>query len=435
MTEDTLMQSAPSLSRSRETLPVGTHHVCFHDLEDLRRQVGTRDVLARRKKSEVFYAGIEARQRLPQGIHDRCEEFVYAAGGLPSRRDLDGLARHMPVHYKIIRLHSHRVAAGEVWDLTVRGEAYWPELDHLEELYVFLHVDHLVLEQGARVVVRGNVMAVECGTLERASCELHPEPVSADCFDIGILPTPDSVDRNASLNTGARGADGRPGARGADGASVRVEGSIFGPWLSARDGETCVETDGQDGGHGGTGQHGRQGRNGGMCRLADIRIGRLIGFTDNPLRVFSQAGRGGPGGDGGDGGNGGDGGHGGVGAAAVNGHVPFGNGGTGGDGGQGGDGGNGGNGGISSNVFLQLRPDDCAHVQVLSLPSTGGVPGRGGAGGIAGAGGTGGVSPVTSSGGNDGAAGRDGANGVAGRSGKGRPGARIFIVSATGEVR
>lgn len=406
--------------------PLGTWYVCVPDLAEVRRLFGTQDMEARQRKSVVHYQGLKARQRLPQGMHDRCEEFVYAAGGFPSQMDQNGLAHHLPLHFKVVRMESHCVAKGTVWDLSVQRDVHWPELDPLEECYVFLHIDHLILEDGAQVIVRGDVFSMECGILERANPKSSQESVSADCFDFGILPTPASVDRNASANTGERGEDGISGGHGTDGTSVDFQGSLFGAYLPAD--QADVVTDGTAGAHGRDGKAGMRGRNGGMCRLADIRIDRLVGFEHAPLRIFSRAGNGAAGGDGGQGGNGGNGGHAGRGIEAINGRISSGRGGSGGDGGDGGDGGNGGNGGISSNIFVQLRPEDSRQVQTLSLSSVGGEAGRGGRGGRAGRGGS---SPAGEDVRRDGPDGQQGIDGKAGKPGKGRPGANIFIISAT----
>lgn len=429
----TLVNCSVPAAPSNERWPLGTHYVNITSLQECRL-FGTANEGARRRKSAVFYQGIEARQRLPQGMHDRCEEYVFAAGN-PTKRDLRGLNLHLPLRYKVIRLGSHQVRAGDVWDLTVSVEEHWPELDYLEEVFVFLQVDHLFLEENARIIIRGNVLAVECGTLERLPGKPCLEPVSADFYDFGILPTPFSVDRTTNSNTGADGQSGVAGAHGAAGTSARIEGSLFGPYMrDPADDMPQADPHGRDGGHGGHGTSGSRGRNGGMCRLADIRIGQLIGFENNPLRIFSQAGPGSPGGNGGCGGDGGAGGNGADLAIGVNGMVPAGNGGHGGDGGDGGNGGNGGNGGIASNIFLQLRAPDCPHVQTLSLPSVGGAGGTGGLGGNAGHGGRGGKGDGTLTNekpGHDGSVGRAGSHGCSGDSGKARPGARIFVIAAS----
>ena len=422
------MESRYSLSMPVATWPESVYHLGITRLEKARELVGTADLKARQRKSEVYYQGIESRQRLPQGMHDRCEEFVYAAGSWPSEKDITGLEKHLPLHFKIIRLRSHRVAKGEVWDLSVKSKKYWPELDHLEELYVFLLIDHLILEENAKVIIQGNVLSIECGVLERATNKPDGTPVSADNFDIGILPTPFTVDRNTSQNTGTPGKVGLSGAHGADGKIVQVEGSLLGPYLPEEFSQ--IVTDGQDGGHGADGTHGVCGRNGGMCRLADIRINRLIGFEHNPLKVFSQAGDGYTGGAGGDGGNGGNGGNGSAGAEAINGRIPHGKSSKGGNGGNGGNGSKGGNGGMSSNVFLQLFPEDCISIQTLSLPSKGGGGGQEGKGGLAGIGGHSFVHEQQQIYDNSDNIynGLEGNGGVKGFPGKGRLGANIFVI-------
>jgi hypothetical protein len=343
------------------------------------------------------------------------------AAGRVHERDRAGRDNHLPLHVRVVRLRRRVVAAGEAWDVSVR-HTQWPGLDYMEELYVYLDVDHLVLEPGARVVVRGNVLFSRIGTLERAGG--GGGPVSPGAFDVGILPTPFSVDRRSSPNKGRAGANGRPGETGADGARTEVEATIFGPVFAG----AVSDPDGHAGGAGRDGGTGERGRNGGMCKLADLRICRLAGFEGAPLRLFTQAGAGGPGGAGGRGGSGGHGGRGADGAVCLDGTLRPGHGGEGGAGGRGGDGGKGGNGGLSSSVFLQLREEDRRLVQLLSLPSAGGPggePGRGGAGGGSGCAGGQRNGDDRGSAGPDGAAGPDGRPGAPGKS---RPGANVFFV-------
>lgn len=395
--------------------------LCLSKLEDVRKLVGTSNHSARKLKSKVFYTGIEARQRLPQGMHDRCEDFVFAGGPMPSASDLAGLANHLPLHYKVMRLGTHRVRSGETWDLSVSPDEDWDYLDALEERYVFVQVEHLQLETGARVVVRGNVLAMECGWLERVEPTRCDAPVSAQLFDFGILPTPQSVDRNASLNTGAHGRDGALGDRGRDASPPRLTHSLFGRYLAEA---LQHHGRGEDGCPGGAGGDGKRGHSGGMCRLADLRFGRLSGFEQNSLRIFSQGGTGYPGGHGGHGGGGGDGGSGLDGFELANGAIPGGPGGAGGPGGNGGDGGDGGSGGISSNIFVQLPRDDVRLVQSLSLPAHGGPGGLGGQGGSTGQTGRCGA-------GCDSTAGSTASQGLAGKAGrhrKARAGANFFVI-------
>jgi hypothetical protein len=411
--------------------PAGVHHLRIDSLQRARELFGSADAGARRLRSQVFYRGIEKRQRLPQGMHDRCEEYVFAAGQ-PGARDLAGLARHLPLHCKVIRQPCLRLAAGEVLDLTVERRRHWPELDALEELYVFLCVDRLILGVGACLIVQGNVFGMQCGDLVAETGAGVARP-----FDIGILPTPFSVDRSTSPHTGAPGAGGRPGQPGATGREIRSEGSLFGPRLCG----PCPEAktlDGENGSDGEPGEDGRRGFNGGMCRLADLRIERLLGFSHRrPLRVFAQAGRGGDGGDGGAGGDGGPGGAGAPGLQTADACLRAGQGGQGGVGGDGGNGGNGGNGGIASSIFLELPASYHALVRGISLPSEGGQAGRGGAGGAGGGSGNGGKpDPLIDEGliGLPGQPGSTGRHGADGRPGKSRPGARIYLVAMAGEA-
>lgn len=421
---DLFVKDGPVLPEPAQDWPIGTHFVTVPDLETARRLFGPVDDMIRVRKSEVFYRGIKARQRLPQGMHDRGEEYAVADGQL-HEADRVGLANHLPLHVKVIRLSYRRVARDEVWDISVRHEQ-WAGLDYMEELYVFVHVDHLVLEDGARITVSGNVLFLVCDTLERVALAGSWCDIEEGGYDIAVLPTPFSVDRQLSPNTGLSGVDGLPGDEGSPGASVEVAGSMFGP-LPVRIPAHCHAG---HGGNGTDGGHGVRGRNGGMCKLADIRISRLVGCDRYPLRVFSRAGSGAPGGNGGHGGCGGNGGYGGDGIEAARVSLAPGNGGYGGHGGRGGDGGQGGNGGLSSNIFIQVPRGTV--VQALSLPSAGGSGGAPGSGGLPGRGGMGGRASVSFAPGHRGNNGCPGADGSSGRPGKSRPGAGIFVIECDG---
>lgn len=417
---DRFVKGMPFLPEPGQDWPVGTHFVTVPDLETARRLFGPADNTVRARKSEVFYCGIEARQRLPQGMHDRGEEYA-VANGQRHEADRAGLANHLPLHVKVVRLPYRRIARGEIWDVSVRHEE-WAGLDYMEELYVFVHVDHLVLEEGARITVSGNVLFLVCDTLERIGQAEPWHDITEDSHDIAVLPTPFSVDRQLSPNTGRSGVDGLPGEEGFCGLSVEVAGSLFGP-LPVRIPAHCHAGNGENGSDGG---YGIRGRNGGMCKLADIRIGRFVGCDRYPLRIFSRAGSGAPGGNGGHGGRGGNGGRGGDGIEAAGVLIAPGNGGHGGDGGRGGDGGQGGNGGLSSNIFIQVPRG--TEVQSLSLPSSGGLGGTPGSGGLPGLGGMGGNASVGIAPGSRGHDGCRGVDGSPGRPGKSRPGAGIFVI-------
>ncbi|NKD55754.1 MULTISPECIES: hypothetical protein [unclassified Haematospirillum] len=408
------------LPRPGEDWPIGTHFVTVPDLETARRLFGSPDHAVRVRKSALFYRGIEARQRLPQGMHDRGEEYAIADGRL-HEADRAGLANHLPLHVKVIRLSYKRLAQGEIWDVSVR-HGQWPGLDYMEELYVFVHVDHLVLEEGARITVSGNVLFLVCGTLERVDPVSSWQDVAEDRYDIAVLPTPFSVDRQLSPNTGCPGVDGLPGDDGVPGMSVEVEGSLFGPVPV----HVPAQCHAGDGGSGLDGGHGVRGRNGGMCKVADIRIARLVGCDSRPLRIFSCAGSGAPGGSGGQGGRGGNGGQGGNGIKSLRVLRPSGDGGAGGHGGRGGHGGQGGNGGLSSNIFVQVPVGTV--IRSLSLPSLGGPGGSPGSGGLPGLGGAGGRALPGIAPGRRGCDGLWGADGLPGRPGRSRLGAGIFVI-------
>jgi hypothetical protein len=369
------------------------------------------------RRGRTFFDAIKARQRLWQGMHDRGEAFVFADGPL-HEPDLRGLRNHFPIRVKVVSAWEKRVPADTEWDLSVRA-ADWGFDDDWEELYVVANLGTLVLEPGARLIVRGNVLSLVCQRLVRlgSACE---SDVDGACYDIGILPTPFPVDLTAAGPIdGPPGTAGTAGEAGDDGVNPVLEATILGP--CAR-----VHPEGaRDGGPGmaaGNGGKGRRGRPGGACKLAEITLRDVVG----DVVIMAQAGRGGRGGDGGPGGDGGDGGRGGDAYRHLSGPIAPGRGGDGGDGGNGGNGGHGGNGGISSNVYVTVPAEQegrVAAVSLLSEPGAGGRPGvagRGGAPGAAGAAGAGAPAPPARPG-------SPGRPGKAGPDGRPRGAAPIFL--------
>src|ERR1044072_8169467 len=375
---------------------------------------------ARELRGKTFFDAIRTRQRLGQGRHDRGEAATFADLEL-TPEDEYGLRKHLPVHVQAISVCNHTIRENEVFDVSVRGHVW--ELNDYEELYVILNVGTLILEPGASLVVRGNVFSLLCQRLARSAPRPEPRDPNTEAFDIGILPTPFSVDfKSGSLN-GADGRRGYDGHSGADGKGVECCGSVFGPIVSH---ESLTSRDGAPGGPGGHGAAGSPGRNGGMCKLAELTI-RYADAKGQPFIVFSQPGRGGSCGRGGDGGDGGHGGSGGPGGRSLRGPIFNGAGGNGGEGGDGGNGGGGGHGGIASNIYVTVPPEQEDQIICISRPSEfgdGGVGGTGGRGGAAGLAAQGGMPEPTVS---DATAGGAGTGGKPGRRGRGRAGPAMFL--------
>lgn len=333
-----------------------------------------------RRQAVFFSPPIALRRSIGQGVHDRLEAAVFAAGEI-DLGDEAGAIPHFPFPARATSVLRRVVPAGECWDLSVRGAEFG--LDDLDDLLVLVNIGELVLEPGAKVVVQGNllVLVVQRLVLGSESRTVDPDP---DAFHLGILPTPFSVDPRRDrvrAPDGRPGIDGRPGA---DGVATRTTPTYVGPRLAepVRPGAA----DGRAGTDGSDGTDAAPGASGGPSKLADITISDIVG----ELVVHTGAGRGLGGGAGGDGGHGGAGGAGAPAVTAVGQQVPAGRGGDGGDGADGGRGGRGGGGGISSNVFLTVRPDQVDRVRVHAVPAPGGRGGPGGLGGRSGPGGQGG---------------------------------------------
>lgn len=322
------------------------------------------DESRRDRRGRSFFDAITNRQRLGQGIHDRGEAHLFADRDvLPA--DLPGIARHLPMRVRAVSAVRCVVAAGTELDLSIRAAALGLSDD--EELYCVANFGTLVLEPGARLVVRGNVFSLVCQRLITRGAD----------GAIAILPTPFAFGRRRGPLDGRPGRPGTPGTPGRDVPPPPVASSVLGPLVQ----HSPAESRGGDGGPGGAGKAGEAGRNGGACKLAELTLRQLEG---HPLTVYSEPGRGGDGGDGGAGGDGGPGGRGVPSHRTLDGPVPQGPRGRDGEGGDGGRGGTGGSSGLSSNIYLVVREDQRDRVVRVSRP---GVPGTGGAAGPAGVGG------------------------------------------------
>jgi hypothetical protein len=360
------------------------------------------------RQAQFFNPPIAARQRLGQGIHDRGEAILFA-GGEFFESDYQGVGNHMPARLKAISVLKKTIHAGEVWDVSVRGEQWG--IDDLEELYVTVNVGELVLEPGAKIIVRGNVFSLLC---QRLVCN----NVLENDYHIGILPTPFSVDLKNGPHNGVHGAYGLHGRRGRDGEKANVSSSMVGYMLANEITEAAMK--GGDGTNGENGLNGTDGRNGGMCKIAELAIRELRGHCT----VLAQAGTGGNGGNGGDGGNGANGGDGTQGYKLITRILPAGDGGNGGNGGDGGKAGHAGHGGLASNIYINVPQQQEALVSCMALPAPGGRGGTGGRAGKGGNGGRGGTGVAKAANGQNGKEGLPGKNGHGGRE---RPAPWIFL--------
>lgn len=404
------------------------------------RQLSNASPAERRARQAVFFhPAIAVRGRLGQGVHDRCEAYVFAGGTVDSA-DRARLAIHLPFPARQLSVLSRLVAAGEVWDLTVDHRLLG--IDDREDLFNVVNVGELVIEPGGRVIVRGNLLVLSCQHLrhpaparDAGGCQhlRHPaSPGAARDYQLGVLSTPHSVDRRSGPlhgRAGAPGAHGTPGTAGFRPAGVPT---MIGFALSEPPGDQLNGTGGTGGARGGDGE---AGRTGGAAKTAEITIGRLTG----PLTLVAAGGRGGNGGDGGDGGVGGDGGDAAPGFRTTAGPVRPGRPGCGGRGGDGANGGHGGSGGISSNVFVTLPDPMLGQLRVAACPAPGGAGGAGGRAGRGGKGGKNASDPAMAATSADGAipdaagpndagpAGVAGAPGKPGRDGVQRPAPQVFV--------
>jgi hypothetical protein len=404
------------LPRPGADWPAGVHTVRVPTIQDARRLLGPASEAVRRRRSQGFAGNLPngARTKLRLGMHDRGEEYVFAAGEYVDS-DPEGRARHFPLHLTVVRRETLRIGAGEVLDLTASCEA-WPGLNLREELYLLVKVDRLCVGPGSAIEVRGNIFTLDCGVVEFDGAASDPP------FEVRIRGTRHpaySLYRPGPAEPGQAGVDG---ALGQDSQATRLQATPFGALLDV----VSQAFDGEPGCPGSAGGHGDNGQNGGMAMLADLRFGALKGFGRSGLLVSGQAG---PGHLGEPGGRGGDGGAGGGGAGGLDGFAGFirgGAGGRGGDGGAGGDGGRGGNGGLASHIFIEAPGSAAEIIGCESRRSLGGDGGAGGAGGRGGAGGPHGRCHERGSEAHA-PAGAPGVHGAAGTPGRGRDGPQIHL--------
>lgn len=410
------------LPNAREDWPTGTHFVLVPSAEEMRRLLGPAEDAIRRRRSAAYFARLQnsARARLPLGMHDRFEEYVFADGMIHAR-DAAGHARHLPAHLKVVRLPEFFIGAGETWDVTA-SHMDWGGVHFREELYVLVRVDRLIVEPGSAIAVQGNVLVLDCAQIQMQTVQAGTHPRRKDRFEIRILPTRHPAFSQLQATPGRAGESGPDGADGRDSSATQFVPTPLGAHLMeiSQDRQGACGTDGADG------KNGTAGQNGGMSMFADIRIGSLAGFKRGSLRVSVQAGMGLPGGAGGSGGNGGAGGNGADGLDGLGELTQGGRGGRGANGGHGGHGGRGGNGGLASDIFVRIPSAHAACLDLVSKESVGGPGSRGGAGGKGGPGGAHGA--LSNMGAEKKApAGADGLPGRAGAPGRPRPGPTIHL--------
>lgn len=350
--------------------------------QEVRRLFSVATLAQREERQKSFYTpGLAIRSRLGQGIHDRGEAFVFASEPI-RKSDRQGLSNHFPAHGKTLSILRKTVRASQTWDVTVTADVWG--IDQSEELYTTVNIGELILEPGARIVIRGNVFSLLCQKLVYKGVLSDNQ----NDYQIGILPTPFSLDMRKGPENGAHGRHGPYGTNGKDGINYQAQSTIIG--LQITDTVDHGKMNGTDGGNGHHGMAGGHGRNGGMSKIAEVTLRSVQG----QIRLFSQAGKGGDGGNGGNGGRGGNGGNGGNGYKLISGILPGGKAGGTGKGGNAGAGGNGANGGLSSNIYINVPSQYTSLIKATSLPSQPGKAGKAGVPGKAGQPGLPGKSPV-----------------------------------------
>tara|TARA_B110000483_G_C18182166_1_gene537483 strand:+ start:746 stop:1936 length:1191 start_codon:yes stop_codon:yes gene_type:complete len=331
------------VSLSDEDWLHGEYYTDIPTVEHMRHLMGPKSNAVRKDRSSVFFRSrqMQARNKLHLGIHDRAEEFSFADGQV-RESDLLNIRKHFPLPLKVFRYETMRLSSTEILDLT-SSHKQWPALHYRSELYVYFHVNKLIIEPGAQLVIHGNLLVFCCDEIiidRKPSPNLFPgRPF--DC-QLSILGTKHFSVSRTKPRPAIDGLDGTNGANGITWHKATETPSLFGPppTKTTSDADlTCTQNEqatcGQDGGDG---KDGTAGASGGMTMLADIRIGKLTNFLPNSFRIFTQAG-------------------------------------------TGNNGGNGGNGGLSSNIFVQI-PEGCR--QYFDIKTHNSIGGKGGKAGISG---------------------------------------------------
>lgn len=357
------LEVAALLGHDRDTLLAGGRirtRFEISSFEHARQVLCRANDEQRARRGRTFYDAIAGRQRLPQGLHDRAEAYVFADGDIQGG-DVPSVARRLPQRAQAVSALHCVVAAGAELDLSVRAAAWG--LPDTEETYCVANFGTLVLGPGARVVVRGNVFSLVCQRLINLGAD----------GTIAIMPTPFTFGHRDGPSDGRSGARGRSGRHGEPGVAPRLGSTVLGPLLlDPPDPRTMAGGDGEPGTAGGPGE---PGHNGGACKIAEITLRHVEG---EPVVVFAQPGRGGDGGDGGPGGDGGNGGDGAPAYRTLDGAACGGAGGRGGAAGAGGRAGAGGHGGIFSNIYVTVPAGQEHLVRSVARSGEPGAPGNSG---------------------------------------------------------
>ena len=128
-------------------------------LEQARQLSQVSPAERRARQAVFFHPAIAIRSRLGQGVHDRCEAYVFADGSIDDA-DRDRLAMRLPFPARLLSVLYRRVAAAEVWDLTMEPRVLG--IDERDDLFNVVNVGELVIEPGGRVIVQGNLLVLGC---------------------------------------------------------------------------------------------------------------------------------------------------------------------------------------------------------------------------------------------------------------------------------
>jgi len=350
--------------------PFHTEYLRIPDVLTAKQFFGPINADEREWRSNNYFIEIcdSARSQLGIGEHDRAEAFIFGAGEYPER-DNTAHDSHFPISVKVMNFNELELKKDESIDLTAHASEFPWDVGKAE-VYLYVRVKRLILGNGSRIEVNGNVFILDC----QKAIGTNLEPTQQANIIVGSYPI---IPRDHQFDSVKEKMGLLDGIGGKDGQSLKRESTMFGPRLISG----SESANGEAGANGKNGARGANGQNGNMLFLADIRFSQMEGFIDRTIKISARAAPGLPGGIGNSGGDGGNGGTGASGSLTTYGLVSGHTGGNGGNGGDGGDGGRGGNGGLACDIFVSI-PQECRIIfETESFPSFGGQGGEGGSGG------------------------------------------------------
>ena len=171
---------------SRQAWPMGISLALVPSFEEARRLLGPAEPGGRPARNEL--SGPRPRFAPDRGSCSACTIDSKRICSPTERcaRGRRGHRRHLPLHLKTVHLDALELGRGETPDLSATAED-WPGLHIREELYLWVRIGTLRLAPGSRLIVRGNVCAIELDIVQFTG---PADTAAAEWPEISILGTP-----------------------------------------------------------------------------------------------------------------------------------------------------------------------------------------------------------------------------------------------------